>query len=55
MDKEVIQYIVNYFGYLLTDHERLAMTHPEHGESMSPYGQASCVNLHLINETTTLA
>lgn len=26
-------------------------THPEHGESMSPYGQAPCVNLELVNET----
>ncbi|MDR2913821.1 MAG: hypothetical protein LBV74_03150 [Tannerella sp.] len=27
-------------------------THPEHGEAMSPYGEAACVNLHLVNETT---
>ena len=27
-------------------------THPEHGESMSPYGEAPCVNLQLVNETT---
>lgn len=27
-------------------------THPEHGESMSPYGEAVCTKLHLINETT---
>ena len=26
-------------------------THPEHGESMSPYGQAAAVNLQLINKT----
>jgi parallel beta-helix repeat protein len=27
-------------------------THPEHGESMSPYAQAPAVNLTLINKTT---
>lgn len=27
-------------------------THPEHGESMSPYGEGPCVNLELINKTT---
>ncbi|WP_256011870.1 right-handed parallel beta-helix repeat-containing protein [Desertivirga xinjiangensis] len=26
-------------------------THPEHGESMSPYGQAPAVNLQLVNDT----
>lgn len=26
-------------------------THPEHGESMSPYGQAAAANLRLINKT----
>ncbi|ADY54292.1 hypothetical protein Pedsa_3763 [Pseudopedobacter saltans DSM 12145] len=26
-------------------------THPEHGESMSPYGEAAAVNLQLINKT----
>ncbi len=27
-------------------------THPEHGEAMSPYGQAPCTNLQLVNETS---
>jgi len=26
-------------------------THPEHGEAMSPYGEAPCVDLNLTNET----
>ncbi|MCD8260960.1 MAG: hypothetical protein LUD15_05270 [Bacteroides sp.] len=26
--------------------------HPEHRESMSPYGQGKCTNLYLMNETT---
>ena len=30
----------------------IGYTHPEHGESMSPYSEAPCVNLQLINETT---
>ena len=30
----------------------IGYTHPEHGESMSPYGEAPCVNLELVNETT---
>lgn len=30
----------------------IGYTHPEHGESMSPYGQAPCVGLQLVNETS---
>ncbi len=30
----------------------IGYTHPEHGESMSPYGQEKCTNLYLVNETT---
>ncbi|MDR3217650.1 MAG: hypothetical protein LBU22_01500 [Dysgonamonadaceae bacterium] len=30
----------------------IGFTHPEHGEAMSPYSEAPCINLHLINETT---
>ena len=30
----------------------IGYTHPEHGESMSPYGEAPCVNLHLTNKTS---
>lgn len=26
--------------------------HPEHGESMSPYSEAPCTNLHITNKTT---
>lgn len=29
----------------------IGYTHPEHGEAMSPYGQAPCINLQLTNET----
>lgn len=29
----------------------IGYTHPEHGESMSPYGQAPCTDLNLINDT----
>lgn len=29
----------------------IGYTHPEHGESMSPYSEAPCTNLQLINET----
>lgn len=29
----------------------IGYTHPEHGEAMSPYGQAPCINLQLQNET----
>lgn len=29
----------------------IGYTHPEHGESMSPYSEAPCINLQLINET----
>lgn len=27
MDKEKINYIINYFGHLMTDHEKLALKH----------------------------
>ncbi len=27
-------------------------THPEHGEAMSPYGEAPCINLQLVNKTS---
>lgn len=30
----------------------IGYTHPEHGESMSPYGEAPCVHLYLVNETS---
>lgn len=30
----------------------IGYTHPEHGESMSPYSQASAINLHLDNQTS---
>src|SRR5690606_35991782 len=29
----------------------IGYTHPEHGESMSPYGQAAAENLVIINKT----